>query len=137
VAESTIDTWIKNIPDFGTAVKAGRVIADANVADSLFRRALGWENPKAVKIFMPAGADEPVYAPYTEIVPPDTTACIFWLKNRRPDLWRDAHRHEHTGKDGAPLPDVELARRLAFVLSQASSEAETPPSAADETATKH
>jgi hypothetical protein len=35
-----------------------------------------------VKIFMPAGAKKPVYAPYREHVPPDVTACIFWLKNR-------------------------------------------------------
>jgi hypothetical protein len=120
-AGSTIDKWIKTRPDFAEAVRRGRQEADANVADSLYRRALGWTNPNAVKIFMPAGAEEPVYAPYVEHVAPDTTACIFWLKNRRPDVWRDAHRHELTGKDGnyLAIPDVELARRLAFVLAQA------------------
>jgi hypothetical protein len=35
--------------------------------------------------------------------PPDTTACIFWLKNRQREQWRDVQRHEVTGKDGAPL----------------------------------
>lgn len=44
---------------------------------------------EAVKIFMPSGASAPVYAPYVEHVPPDVTACIFWLKNRRPQEWRD------------------------------------------------
>ena len=39
---------------------------------------------------MPAGADKPVYAPYVEHVPPDVTACIFWLKNRDPQRWRDS-----------------------------------------------
>ena len=53
----------------------------------------------AVKIFMPAGAKKPVYAPYREHVPPDTTAAIFWLKNRDPAHWRDAWQLEHvTGK---------------------------------------
>jgi len=44
----------------------------------------------ALKIFMPAGAKKPVYSPYREHVPPDTTAAIFWLKNRDPAHWRDA-----------------------------------------------
>ena len=44
---------------------------------------------------MPAGADKPVYAPYIEHVPPDVTACIFWLKNRDPQHWRDVQQMEH------------------------------------------
>jgi hypothetical protein len=36
-----------------------------------------------------------VYAPYVEHVPPDTTAAIFWLKNRNPAQWRDAWQLEH------------------------------------------
>jgi len=35
---------------------------------------------------------------------PDVTAQIFWLKNRRPDLWRDASRHEMTGPNGELIP---------------------------------
>ena len=54
-----------------------------------YRRANGFEYD-AVKIFMPAGAKKPIYAPYVEYVPPDTTAAIFWLKNRDPEHWRDA-----------------------------------------------
>jgi len=42
------------------------------------------------------GAKKPVYAPYIEHVPPDTTAAIFWLKNRKPAQWRDAWQLEHT-----------------------------------------
>ena len=61
---------------------------------SLYHKAIGYSYD-AVKIFMPAGATEPVYAPYREHVPPDTTACIFWLKNRRQQEWRDVHKHEH------------------------------------------
>jgi len=47
---------------------------------------------------MPAGATEPVIVPYIEHVPPDTTAQIFWLKNRRPEDWRDRKDVDHTGK---------------------------------------
>ena len=52
------------------------------VERSLYERANGYSYD-AVKIFMPAGAKKPVYAPYIEHVPPDVTAAIFWLKNRR------------------------------------------------------
>jgi hypothetical protein len=45
---------------------------------------------------MPAGAKAPIYAPYVEHVPPDVTACIFWLKNRDPAHWRDAWQVDHT-----------------------------------------
>jgi hypothetical protein len=43
---------------------------------SLYQRGLGYSYD-AVKIFMPAGSKKPVYAPYVEHVPPDTTAAIF------------------------------------------------------------
>jgi hypothetical protein len=74
-----------------------------------------------VKIFMPAGASEPVYAKYIERYPPDTTACIFFLKNRRSDLWRDAHRQEHaiTTPGAAELSPEERAARAVAVLDEA------------------
>lgn len=50
---------------------------------------------------------------YEEEVPPDTTACIFWLKNRRSDLWRDKREHEHTGKNGGPI-DMTLGPSEAY-----------------------
>ena len=53
------------------------------VERSLYQRAVGYHYD-SVKIFMPAGAKKPIYAPYVEHVPPDTIAAIFWLKNRDP-----------------------------------------------------
>lgn len=104
VDERTIDRWIAEKPDFSRTVKEGRQEADAKVAERLYSRAVGYSNERAVKIFMPAGADAPVYAPYTEHYPPETAACIFWLKNRRKADWRD--RIEHSGEDGGPLTVV-------------------------------
>jgi hypothetical protein len=46
----------------------------------------------AVKIFMPAGAKKPIYAPYVEHMPPDPTSAIFWLKNRDPAHYRATRR---------------------------------------------
>lgn len=104
VAVSTIDKWLAEIPAFSGAVKEGRQEADAKVAERLYSRAIGYSNPNAVKIFMPANASAPVYAPYTEHYPPETAAAIFWLKNRRKADWRD--KHEVTGEDGGPLTVV-------------------------------
>jgi hypothetical protein len=74
--------------------------ADAEVAERLYRRALGYEH-SSVKIFADPKTGAQLVVPYTERFPPDTTACITWLKNRRPDLWRD--RTEVTGKNGGPV----------------------------------
>ena len=43
---------------------------------------------------MPANRSKPVYAKYIEHIPPDVTACIFWLKNRDPQHWRDSQQLE-------------------------------------------
>lgn len=84
----TIYRWKADHDDFCQALKAGKAIADERVERSLYQKAIGYEQEE-VKIFMPAGAEGPVYAPYRAKLAPDTTAAIFWLKNRRPDLWRD------------------------------------------------
>lgn len=102
VAVSTLYLWKHAHPEFSEALKVGKDLADERVQRSLYHRAVGYSFD-AVKIFMPAGASEPVYAPYREHVPPDATSMIFWLKNRQADKWRDKSEHEHTGANGAPL----------------------------------
>jgi len=102
VSVRTIYRWQQSHEAFCHALKADKEPADERVKRSLYHRAVGYSY-EAVKIFMPAGATAPVYAPYTEHVPPDTTAAIFWLKNRRPDEWRDVNRHELSGPDGAAI----------------------------------
>lgn len=109
ISESTLNKWKIDFPAFSESLKAGKEEPDNLVERSLFERATGYVNKNAVKIFMPSGADSPVYAPYVEHVAPDVTAQIFWLKNRRPDRWRD--RIEHTGENGGPV-EVSLIKRV-------------------------
>lgn len=90
----TIYRWQMKFPEFSHALKESKAAMDARVERSLFQRAMGYKFD-AVKIFLPKDADEPVYAPYVEHVPPDTTAMIFWLKNRRKAEWRDRQDVEH------------------------------------------
>jgi len=86
VSELTINRWKKAHPEFCKSLKSGKILADAEVADRLYRRALGYSHD-AVKLFNYEG--QIVQGEYVQHYPPDTTACIFWLKNRRPDQWRD------------------------------------------------
>jgi len=58
--------------------------------------------------------------PYREHVPPDVTACIFWLKNRKPHEWRDVQQMEHVlGKyiiSEKPMTEEEWMRERATVI---------------------
>src|SRR3990167_921562 len=94
VTDRTIYRWQNVYPEFCQSLKVGKTEADDRVERSLYHKAVGYSFD-AVKIFMPAGASAPVYAPYREQVAPDTTAAIFWLKNRRAQQWRDIQKHEH------------------------------------------
>lgn len=98
----TVYRWKHDHEDFCQALKSGKDSADERVERSLYQRAIGYEQDE-VKIFMPGGASEPVYAPFRAKVAPDVTAAIFWLKNRRSQEWRDKREHELTGKDGGPI----------------------------------
>lgn len=92
----TIYRWKNTREDFCQAVTCGKEAADDRVERALYNRAVGYSH-EAVKIFMPAGATAPVYAPYVEHVPPDPSAAFNWLKNRRKEVWRDKQEVEHTG----------------------------------------
>jgi hypothetical protein len=86
VTEATINNWKVQFPDFFESLTRGKEESDGRVEQSLYRRALGYSHD-AVKIMM--GKDGIERHRYVEHFPPDTTACIFWLKNRQPDQWRD------------------------------------------------
>lgn len=95
VSEQTINAWKDAYPEFLESLKEGKGLADAEVADKLFKRATGYEHT-AVKISASPDGKEHI-TEYVEKYPPDTTAAIFWLKNRRPDLWRDKTETAHSG----------------------------------------
>jgi hypothetical protein len=133
VGQRTVERWIAEKPDFAMAIRRGRDQADGEVAASLFGRAKGYSHPDvhvAVWKDRKTGELEVVTTPMTKYYPPDTLACIFWLKNRQRDLWRDVNRMEHTGADGRPIQKVltmdlsnltdeelNLAERLGLHLS--------------------
>lgn len=107
--------------EFRESLKSGKSQADAEVADRLYKRACGFTH-KDTKFATFEGSITDARE-YDRHYPPDTIACIFWLKNRRPDLWRDKVGLEHTGPGGGPIQtegdfrpspeDEEVIKRIA------------------------
>lgn len=86
VTEQTINNWKLEHNEFFESLKKGKQIADAEVADKLFKRATGYSHDEVdVKMF----EGQIILTPLIKHYPPDTTAAIFWLKNRQRDKWRD------------------------------------------------
>lgn len=92
VTEATWNNWKKKHPEFFVSLKDWKLEADDRIERSLYERASGYSHPED-KIFKPAG-EKPTIVPTTKHYPPDTTACIFWLKNRKKEEWRDRPEEE-------------------------------------------
>lgn len=95
VEARTLYRWKAENKVFCQAVKVGKEVADERIERSLYARASGYEHDE-VDIRVVQGAI--VQTPIRKYYPPDTTAAIFWLKNRRPADWRDKTEQEHSGQ---------------------------------------
>ena len=116
----TVYRWKHDHDEFCQALKAAKDTAYERVERSLYQRAIGYEQDE-VKIFMPSGRDDPVYAPYRAKVAPDVTAAIFWLKNRRSQDWRDKQDIEHSGKvQTESIGLADLVEGISKAAKQAS-----------------
>ena len=111
---STIQRWKKSHPEFCDSIKKGKIIADAEVVASLFKRATGYEykEVKSVPAIERGNKDDQkdnqkekavdnrklvVKEVTIKHIPPDPTSMFYWLKNRRPKEWRDKREIEHGG----------------------------------------
>jgi hypothetical protein len=93
ITEQTFNNWKLDHPKFFESLKEWKEYADARVERSLYERALGFSHAED-KIFKPAG-EAPTVVPTIKHYAPDTTACIFWLKNRKKKEWRDKVELDH------------------------------------------
>lgn len=93
IAKSTLCKWVNEHQELSDALNCGRDIADSIVEDTLYKQALGGytvEEKRTVVTLTENGEQKPLRMErYEKEVPPNTTACIFWLKNRKPKVWRD------------------------------------------------
>lgn len=93
ISRSTLKKWEKDYPEFAEALAIGKGAADAAVEQSLFKRAMGfkYKEKKTIITMDKDGNQMPARIESIEREAiPDTGACIFWLKNRRRDRWRDS-----------------------------------------------
>lgn len=100
VCESTLNLWKSEHPEFSESIKKGKMQADADVADRLYQRAMGYEHPDVHLSNYQGIVTE---TPITKVYAPDPTAAIFWLKNRQRSKWRDKVETELSGPNGGPV----------------------------------
>lgn len=110
ISEDTFYEYKKKYSEFSDTLKKGKEVIDYEVENALLKRALGYEyeektyetqyNERTGKSI------ERLTKRITKQVAPDTTAQIFWLKNRRADKWRDKQQIEHSGEINNPFKDL-------------------------------
>ena len=107
ISEDTFYEYKKKYPEFSEFLKRGKEVVDYEVENSLLKRALGYEYEE--KTYETVYDDhqgayiEKLTKRVTKQVAPDTTAQIFWLKNRKPKVWRDKQEIEHSGNINNPF----------------------------------
>lgn len=130
VSHSSFAEYKKKYPELLDTLKKNKEVADYKVEDSLYMNATGYEYEEEtwerVRVDPPYWSEEEQqYIDYRLVLTktvkkkkhPDTTAQIFWLKNRKPQQWRDKQELEHSGGldsklDLSGIP-VEELRKLA------------------------
>lgn len=102
IATGTLYEWKKSYPEISEALKRGKEVVDIEVENALLKRALGYDyTEERVEI---SEKDGRKVIQTTKHIAADTTAQIFWLKNRRPDKWRDKPMPTAEG-DGVTIID--------------------------------
>lgn len=124
----TFYRWMAEFDEFCQAVKTSKKVADERVQRSLYERATGYERDEVdIRVI----GNQVVQTPVRKFYPPDTTACIFWLKNRDKENWRDKVEQEVTSNvtitNAADLTDEQLADIAAGSSARAASKAKGTP----------
>ena len=96
IHRNTLNEWKKKYPDISDTLKKGKEVVDLQVENALLKRALGYEYEEISKKYESGTLTEKKVT--IKQVIPDTTAQIFWLKNRRPDKWKDKQDVQVSGE---------------------------------------
>lgn len=115
IAYSTFREWVKKYSKLSAVLKLNKDVADDNVERSLYQRAIGWDYVEEVRErVLENGEYKMVLTRETKKqVLPDTTAAIFWLKNRRPEAWREK---QEIAIDSVQKEAVESLKELTTSL---------------------
>ena len=108
IVPSTLYEWKNKFSEISESLKRGKEVVDIQVENALLKRALGYsytETTKELKYNAETEQQELVTTKVvTKEVVPDTTAQIFWLKNRKPNEWRDKPK-EYEDEGGVTIVD--------------------------------
>lgn len=92
ICRDTLIQWKKKYTVISDTLKKGKEVVDRQVENALLKRALGYKYKEVTKELV-INKDGEKRLEITKVVEkevhPDTTAQIFWLKNRKPSIWRD------------------------------------------------
>ena len=89
IGTTTFYTWVDRFPVIRESLKKGKAPIDFEVENALLKRALGFEYEETETVFEDVdGKPKKRIKKTIKFIPPDTSACIFWLKNRKPNHWR-------------------------------------------------
>ena len=94
INKATLYRWKEKYCDICDSLKRGKEVVDRQVENALLKRALGYEYTETTREYIPELNEMKTTKKVTKQVAPDTTAQIFWLKNRKPDKWRDKQEYE-------------------------------------------
>lgn len=113
VSRSTLNEWKNKFSDISDTLKRGKEVVDRQVENALLKRALGYKYTETTKERIDGSLV--VTKTVEKEVVPDTTAQIFWLKNRKPNEWRDKKDIEHSGEVNNPFSSLttEELKKLA------------------------
>ena len=101
IDEATFYRWKNDYPQFCDSLTRGKMVADADVAKSLYQRAKGYEHKETITATFQGKITDTMDV--IKHYPPDTPAATLWLKNRQPNKWRDKVETEITGLNGGPI----------------------------------
>ena len=87
ITAKTLYEWKNKYGEISEALKKGKEVVDIQVENALLKRALGYDFQETRVEKSDKDGTKIIQA--LKHIPADTTAQIFWLKNRRPDKWRD------------------------------------------------
>lgn len=99
ISRSTLNSWKDKYSDISDTLKRGKEVVDRQVENALLKRALGYEYTETIREYIPELDEMKTTKKVTKQVVPDTTAQIFWLKNRKPDKWRDKLNRDCSSED--------------------------------------
>ena len=121
VSSSTFYSWHGRFPEILEALKKGKAPVDTQVENALLKRALGYDYTETVTEFAISETEKDEDGKPKKIVKavrmtkkhmaPDVGAAAFWLKNRRPDRWREKREEQIqvTSADYSLLDEVAKA----------------------------